>query len=97
MSAMANRTPIVTTVTKPTTKEKTSKEVDDTPRVNILDFCKEHYKDILPVIMNKIHRDKQKEVHVRLDLEESPKKRRIREGSQNSRPCPQCTIIHQRD
>ncbi|GJW29898.1 hypothetical protein Tco_0046773 [Tanacetum coccineum] len=44
---------------------------------------KEHYEDILPVIMDKIRRDKQKEVHVRLDFEESPKKRRIREGSQN--------------
>ncbi|GKF44589.1 hypothetical protein Tco_0131141 [Tanacetum coccineum] len=29
-------------------------------------------------------RDKRKEVHARLDFEESPKKRRIREGSQNS-------------
>ncbi|GJV90329.1 reverse transcriptase domain-containing protein [Tanacetum coccineum] len=36
---MANTTPIVTTVTKPTTKEKTSKEADATPRVNIQDFC----------------------------------------------------------
>ncbi|GKA15411.1 hypothetical protein Tco_0695158 [Tanacetum coccineum] len=84
MSAMANTTPIVTTVTKLTTKKKTPKEVDAIPRVNILDFCEEHYKDILPVIMDNIRRDKRKEVHVRLDLEESPKKRRIREGSQNS-------------
>ncbi|GJY37291.1 hypothetical protein Tco_0422669 [Tanacetum coccineum] len=43
-----------------------------------------HYEDILPVIMDKIFRDKRKEVHARLDFEESPKKRRIREGSQNS-------------
>ncbi|GKB71440.1 hypothetical protein Tco_0932852 [Tanacetum coccineum] len=84
MSAMANTTPIVTTVTKPTTKEKTPREEDDTPKVNIQDFCEEHYEDILPVIMNKIRRDKRKEVHARLDFEESPKKRRIREGSQNS-------------
>ncbi|GJR80284.1 hypothetical protein Tco_0151069 [Tanacetum coccineum] len=84
MSAMANTTPIVTTVTKPTTKEKTSKEADATPRVNIQDFCKEHYEDILLVIMDKIRHDKRKEVHARLDFEESPKKRRIREGSQNS-------------
>ncbi|GJT59506.1 hypothetical protein Tco_1003039 [Tanacetum coccineum] len=84
MSAMANTTPIVTTVTKPTTKEKTPKEADATPRVNIQDFCEEHYEDILPVIMDKIRRDKRKEVHARLDFEESPKKRRIREGSQNS-------------
>ncbi|GJW87848.1 reverse transcriptase domain-containing protein, partial [Tanacetum coccineum] len=43
-----------------------------------------HYEDILPVIMDKICRDKRKEVHARLDFGESPKKRRIREGSQNS-------------
>ncbi|GJU60937.1 hypothetical protein Tco_1238703 [Tanacetum coccineum] len=84
MSAMANITPIVTTVTKPTTKEKTPREADATPRVNIQDFCEEHYEDIMPVIMDKIRRDKRKEVHARLDFEESPKKRRIREGSQNS-------------
>ncbi|GJU62986.1 hypothetical protein Tco_1244821 [Tanacetum coccineum] len=80
---MANTTPIVTTVTKPTTKEKTPREADATPRVNIQDFYKEHYEDILPVIMDKIRRDKRKEVHARLDFEESPKKRRVREGSQN--------------
>ncbi|GKE92567.1 hypothetical protein Tco_1573662, partial [Tanacetum coccineum] len=51
---------------------------------NIQDFCEEHYEDILPVIMDKLRRDKQKEVHARLDFEESPKKRRVREGSQNS-------------
>ncbi|GKF53165.1 hypothetical protein Tco_0160075, partial [Tanacetum coccineum] len=34
MSAMANTTPIVTTVTKTTTKEKTPKETGATPRVN---------------------------------------------------------------
>ncbi|GJV23081.1 hypothetical protein Tco_1375776 [Tanacetum coccineum] len=84
MSAMANTSPIVTTVTKLTTKEKTPKEADATPRVNIQDFCEEYYEDILPVIMDKIRRDKRKEVHARLDFEESPKKRRIREGSQNS-------------
>ncbi|GJR81992.1 reverse transcriptase domain-containing protein [Tanacetum coccineum] len=83
MSAMANTTPIVTTVTKPTAKEKPPKEADATPRVNIQDFCEEHYKDILPVIMDKIRRDNRKKVHARLDFEESPKKR-IREGSQNS-------------
>ncbi|GKA45266.1 hypothetical protein Tco_0738062 [Tanacetum coccineum] len=84
MSAMANTTPIVTTVTKPATKEKTPKDADATPRVNIQDFCEEYYEDILPVIMDKIRRDKQKEVHVRMHFGESPKKRRIREGSQNS-------------
>ncbi|GKA63148.1 reverse transcriptase domain-containing protein [Tanacetum coccineum] len=84
MSAIANTTPIVTTVTKPTTNEKTPKEADATPRVNFQDLCEEHYEDILQVIMDKICRDKRKEVHARLDFEESPKKRRIREGSQNS-------------
>ncbi|GJR54490.1 hypothetical protein Tco_1405011 [Tanacetum coccineum] len=59
MSAMANTTPIVTTVTKPATKEKTPKDADATPRVNIQDFCEEHYEDILPVIIEKIRRDKQ--------------------------------------
>ncbi|GJU91783.1 hypothetical protein Tco_1304206 [Tanacetum coccineum] len=84
MSAMANTTPIVTTVTKPATKEKMPKDADATPRVNIQNFCEEHYEDILPVIMDKIRHDKRKEVHARLDFRESPKKRRIREGSQNS-------------
>ncbi|GJU68860.1 hypothetical protein Tco_1255119 [Tanacetum coccineum] len=67
---MANATPIVSTVTKPATKEKTPKDVDATPRVNIQDFCKEYYEDILPVIMDKIRPDKRKEVHARLDFEE---------------------------
>ncbi|GJV23563.1 hypothetical protein Tco_1376258 [Tanacetum coccineum] len=85
MSAMANTTLIVTTVTKAATKEKTPKEADAAPRVNILDFCEEHYEDILSVIMDKISRDKRKEVHARLDFGESSKKsRRMREGSQNS-------------
>ncbi|GJZ75039.1 reverse transcriptase domain-containing protein [Tanacetum coccineum] len=84
MSAMANTTPIVTIVTKPTTKEKTPKDADVTPRVNIQDFCEEHYEDIMPVIMDKIRRYSRKEVHARLDFGESPKKRRIREASQNS-------------
>ncbi|GJZ26445.1 hypothetical protein Tco_0570698, partial [Tanacetum coccineum] len=35
------------------------------PRVNIQDFCEEHYEDILSVIMDKILRDKRKEVHAR--------------------------------
>ncbi|GJV03362.1 hypothetical protein Tco_1336931 [Tanacetum coccineum] len=84
MSAMANTTPIVTTVMKPATKEKTPKDVDATPRINIQDFCDEHYEDILSAIMDKMHRDKQKEVHTRLDFEESHKKRKTREDSQNS-------------
>nr|GEU37502.1 reverse transcriptase domain-containing protein [Tanacetum cinerariifolium] len=85
MSAMTNITPIVTTITKAAKKEKTPKEVDAALKVNILDFCEEHYEDILSVIMDKIHRDKRKEVHARLDFGESPKKiQRVREGSQNS-------------
>nr|GEZ24609.1 F-box domain, leucine-rich repeat domain, L domain-like protein [Tanacetum cinerariifolium] len=84
MSVMANTTPIVTTVTKHATKEKTPKDSDATPRVNIQDFCEEYYEDILPVIMDKIRRDKRKEVHARLDFGEGPKERRIREGSHNS-------------
>ncbi|GJU35551.1 hypothetical protein Tco_1183905 [Tanacetum coccineum] len=71
MSAMANTTPIVTTVTKAATKEKTPKEANATPRVNILDFCEDHYEDILSVVIDKIRRDKRKEVHTRLDFRES--------------------------
>nr|GEY92200.1 reverse transcriptase domain-containing protein [Tanacetum cinerariifolium]GEZ13710.1 reverse transcriptase domain-containing protein [Tanacetum cinerariifolium] len=60
MSAMANTTPIVTAVTKTTTKEKTPNGTETASRINILDFCEEHLEDILPV-MNKIHRDKRRE------------------------------------
>ncbi|GJT96994.1 hypothetical protein Tco_1092512 [Tanacetum coccineum] len=61
------------------------KEANAAPRVNILDFCEEHYEDILPVIMDKIRRDKQKKVHTRMDFRENTKKsQRMREGSQNS-------------
>ncbi|GJR54005.1 reverse transcriptase domain-containing protein [Tanacetum coccineum] len=74
MSAMANTTPIVTTVTKIANKEKTPKEKDVAPRVNILDFCEEHYDDILSVIMDKIRHDKRKEVQTRYrDPSERPK------------------------
>nr|GEW17767.1 reverse transcriptase domain-containing protein [Tanacetum cinerariifolium] len=85
MSAMANTTLIVTTVTKTANKEKTPKEADAALKANILDLCEEHYEDIVPVIMDKIRRDKRKEVHARLDFgENSRKSRRVREGSQNS-------------
>ncbi|GJT34376.1 reverse transcriptase domain-containing protein [Tanacetum coccineum] len=85
MSSMANTTLIVTTITKTATKEKTPEETDAAPRVSILDFCEEHYEEILPVIMDKIRRDKRKEVHTRLDFGDNTKKsRRMREGSQNS-------------
>ncbi|GKD83602.1 hypothetical protein Tco_1350441 [Tanacetum coccineum] len=50
-----------------------------------LDFCEEHYEDILPVIMDKIRRDKRKEVHTRLNFGDNTKRsRRTRESSQNS-------------
>nr|GFA02132.1 reverse transcriptase domain-containing protein [Tanacetum cinerariifolium] len=66
-------------------KEKTPKEADTALKANILDFCEEHYKDILPVIMDKILHDKRKEVHARLDFKENPRKsRRVKENSQNS-------------
>ncbi|GJX12645.1 hypothetical protein Tco_0204403 [Tanacetum coccineum] len=38
---------------KAANKEKTPKEADVALKVNILDFCQEHYEDILPVIMDK--------------------------------------------
>ncbi|GKD09057.1 hypothetical protein Tco_1188742 [Tanacetum coccineum] len=83
MSMMANATPIVTTVTKTTNKEKAS---DAAPRVNIQDFCEEHYEDILPIIMKKARRDKRKEVQTRLNFGENSKRtRRERENSLNSR------------
>nr|GEV97659.1 reverse transcriptase domain-containing protein [Tanacetum cinerariifolium] len=50
MSAMANTTPLVTTVTKPATNLR---DADATPRVNIQEFCEEYYEDILPIIMTK--------------------------------------------
>nr|GEW96214.1 reverse transcriptase domain-containing protein [Tanacetum cinerariifolium] len=81
MSAMANTTPIVTTVTKPATNPR---DADATPRVNIQDFCEEYYEDILPTIMDKVRRDKRKEVHARLDFEEGSKERRTREDSHYS-------------
>nr|GEU33276.1 hypothetical protein [Tanacetum cinerariifolium] len=81
MSAMANTTPIVTTVTKPATNPR---DADATPRVNIQDFCEEYYEDILPIIMDKVRCDKRKEVHARLDFGEGSKERRTREDSHHS-------------
>nr|GEW22495.1 reverse transcriptase domain-containing protein [Tanacetum cinerariifolium] len=84
MSAMANTTPIVTTVTKTATKEKTPNGAETASRINILDLCEEHYEDILSV-MDKIRRDKRREVPTRLDFrEDSRKSRRMREDFQNS-------------
>nr|GEY12119.1 reverse transcriptase domain-containing protein [Tanacetum cinerariifolium] len=81
ISAMANTTPIVTTVMKPATNPR---DADATPRVNIQDLCKEYYEDILPIIMDKVRRDKRKEVHARLDFEEGSRERRARKGSHYS-------------
>nr|GEZ60449.1 reverse transcriptase domain-containing protein [Tanacetum cinerariifolium] len=61
MSAMANITPIVTTVTKTATKEKTPNRAETASKINILDFCEEHYEDIL-LVMDKIRCDKRREV-----------------------------------
>nr|GEX52378.1 reverse transcriptase domain-containing protein [Tanacetum cinerariifolium] len=74
---MANTTPLVTTVTKPAINPV---EANSTPRVNIQEFCKEHYEDILPIIMEKVRHDRQKDVHTRLDFREGPRER-IREDS----------------
>ncbi|GKC04448.1 hypothetical protein Tco_0996058 [Tanacetum coccineum] len=76
LSTVANTTPILTTVMKAANKEKTPKEADVALKVNILDFCQEHYEDILPVIMDKVRHDKRKEVHARLDFGENSKKSR---------------------
>ncbi|GKB67717.1 hypothetical protein Tco_0929129 [Tanacetum coccineum] len=67
---MATATPIMTTVTKTANKEKAP---DAASRVNILDFCEEHYEDILPIIIEKARRDKRKEVQTRI-LEKTPRK-----------------------
>nr|GEY59942.1 reverse transcriptase domain-containing protein [Tanacetum cinerariifolium] len=81
MSTMANTTPIMTTVTKPATNPR---DTDATLRVNIQDFCEEYYEDILPIIMDKVRRDKRKEVLARLDFGEGYKERRTREDSHHS-------------
>nr|GEV54910.1 reverse transcriptase domain-containing protein [Tanacetum cinerariifolium] len=72
---MANTTPLVTTVTKPAINPV---EANSTPRVNIQEFCEEHYEDILPIIMEKVRHDRRKDVHTRLDFGEGPRER-IRE------------------
>nr|GEZ89415.1 hypothetical protein [Tanacetum cinerariifolium] len=80
MSAMANTTPLVTTVTKPATNPR---DTDTTPRVNIQKFCEEYYEDILPIIMDKVRQDRRKDVHTRLDFEEGSRER-AREDSHHS-------------
>nr|GEX54943.1 reverse transcriptase domain-containing protein [Tanacetum cinerariifolium] len=76
-SVMANTTPLVTTVTKPTINPA---EANSAPRVNIQEFCEEHYEDILPIIMEKVRHDRRKYVHTRLDFGEGPRER-VREDS----------------
>nr|GEU38735.1 reverse transcriptase domain-containing protein [Tanacetum cinerariifolium] len=80
MSAMANTTPLVTTVNKPVTNPR---DANATPRVNIQEFCEEYYEDILPIIMDKVRRDRRKDVHTRLDFREDPRER-TREDSHHS-------------
>nr|GEU77748.1 hypothetical protein [Tanacetum cinerariifolium] len=77
VSATANTTPLVTTVTKPAINPG---EAGSTPRVNIQEFCEEYYEDILPIIMEKVRHDRRKDVHTRLDFGEGPRER-IREDS----------------
>nr|GEY02803.1 hypothetical protein [Tanacetum cinerariifolium] len=76
-SVMANTTLLVTTVTKPTINPT---EANSAPRVNIQEFCEEHYEDILPIIMEKVRHDRRKNVHIRLDFGEGPRER-VREDS----------------
>nr|GEW00146.1 reverse transcriptase domain-containing protein [Tanacetum cinerariifolium] len=79
-SAMANTTPLVTTVTKPAINPG---DADTTPRVNIQELCEEYYEDILPIIMKKVRHDRRKYVHTRLDFGDGPRER-IREDSHHS-------------
>nr|GEV24736.1 reverse transcriptase domain-containing protein [Tanacetum cinerariifolium] len=71
---MANTTSIVTTITKAANKEKTPKEADAALKVNILDFCEEHYEDILLVIMDKIRRAFEKKSMLGWTSEKVPRK-----------------------
>nr|GFA85892.1 hypothetical protein [Tanacetum cinerariifolium] len=59
---MANTTPLVTTVMKPTSNPG---EAITTPRVNIQELYEEYYEDILPIIMEKAHHERLKDVHTR--------------------------------
>nr|GEZ59180.1 reverse transcriptase domain-containing protein [Tanacetum cinerariifolium] len=77
---MANTTPLVITVTKPTNNPG---EANTTPRVNIQELCEEYYEDILPIIMEKACHERLKDVHARLDFGEGPRER-IRENSHYS-------------
>nr|GFB24319.1 reverse transcriptase domain-containing protein [Tanacetum cinerariifolium] len=77
---MANTTPLVTTVMKPTSNPG---EANTAPRVNIQELCEEYYEDILPIIMEKARHERLKDVHARLDFEEGPQEG-TRENSRSS-------------
>nr|GEY94919.1 reverse transcriptase domain-containing protein [Tanacetum cinerariifolium] len=79
---MENTTPLVTTITKPTINPV---EANSAPRVNIQEFCEEHYDDILPIIMEKVRHDRRKDVHTRLDFEEGPRERVKEDSYSNAR------------
>nr|GEY57040.1 hypothetical protein [Tanacetum cinerariifolium] len=66
---MANTTPLVTTVMKPTNDPG---EANTAPRVNIHELCEKYYEDILPIIMEKARHKRLKDVHARLDFGEGP-------------------------
>ncbi|GJR86962.1 reverse transcriptase domain-containing protein [Tanacetum coccineum] len=85
MSAMANSTPVMTTVRNTDGREKTPTETDTTPQISIQEFCEKHYDDILPIIMEKARQDKRKGLQSRLDFGDTPKRaRRIRSVSLSS-------------
>nr|GEY29421.1 retrovirus-related Pol polyprotein from transposon TNT 1-94 [Tanacetum cinerariifolium] len=75
---MANTTPPMTTVMKPTNNPG---EANTAPKVNIQELCEEYYEDILPIIMEKARHERLKDVHARLDFEEGPQER----AKENSR------------
>nr|GEX74913.1 reverse transcriptase domain-containing protein [Tanacetum cinerariifolium] len=66
------------------------RDADAAPRVNIQEFCEEYYEDILPIIMDTVHRDRRKDVHTRLDFREGPRER-TREDSHHSSARAQTT------
>nr|GFA00053.1 reverse transcriptase domain-containing protein [Tanacetum cinerariifolium]GFA04456.1 reverse transcriptase domain-containing protein [Tanacetum cinerariifolium] len=77
---MANTTPLVKTVMKPTNNPG---EANTAPRVNIQELCEEYYEDILPIIMEKARHERLKDVYARLDFEEGSQER-TRENSHYS-------------
>ncbi|GJV09101.1 hypothetical protein Tco_1346757 [Tanacetum coccineum] len=95
MTAMANTTPIVTTVMKTATKEKTPNETDAASKVNILDFCEEITRISCWSLWIRFVMTSKKEVHTRLDFGDNTKRsRRMREGSQNSNAGTLSTRYH---